>query len=55
MAGFDKKDSTSIDKKKENYSKNLKTNIKGLKLEYKNISWNMPKEMMNYGIKERVF
>ena len=38
MAGFDKKDSTSIDKKKENYSKNLKPNIKGPKLEYqKNI------------------
>ena len=32
MAGFDKKDSTSIDKKKENYSKNLKTNIKGVKI-----------------------
>jgi len=32
MAGFDKKDSTSIDKKKENYSKNLTDNIKGLKI-----------------------
>ncbi len=32
MAGFDKKDSTSIEKKKENYSKNLKTDIKGLKI-----------------------
>jgi aspartyl-tRNA(Asn)/glutamyl-tRNA(Gln) amidotransferase subunit A len=32
MAGFDKKDSTSINKKKENYSKNLTENIKGLKI-----------------------
>ena len=32
MAGFDKKDSTSINKKKENYSKNLTHNIKGLKI-----------------------
>jgi aspartyl-tRNA(Asn)/glutamyl-tRNA(Gln) amidotransferase subunit A len=32
MAGFDKKDSTSINKKKENYSKNLTNNIKGLKI-----------------------
>ena len=32
MAGFDNKDSTSIEKKKENYSKNLKTDIKGLKI-----------------------
>ena len=32
MAGFDKKDSTSIYKKKENYSKNLKNNIKGIKI-----------------------
>ena len=29
MAGFDVKDSTSINKKKENYSKNLTDNIKG--------------------------
>ena len=47
MAGFDKKDSTSIEKKKENYSKNLKTNIKGLKIgipkEYR--VENMPKEI----------
>ena len=47
MAGFDKKDSTSIDKKKENYSKNLKTDIKGLKIgipkEYR--VENMPKEI----------
>ena len=47
MAGFDKKDSTSIDKKKENYSKNLKPNIKGLKIgipkEYR--VENMPKEI----------
>ena len=32
MAGFDQKDSTSINKKKENYSKNLTKNIKGLKI-----------------------
>tara|TARA_B110001452_G_scaffold177661_1_gene149054 strand:+ start:272 stop:1732 length:1461 start_codon:yes stop_codon:yes gene_type:complete len=32
MAGFDKKDSTSINKKKESYSKNLTDNIKGLKI-----------------------
>ena len=32
MAGFDEKDSTSINKKKENYSKNLNDNIKGLKI-----------------------
>jgi len=32
MSGFDKKDSTSINKKKENYSKNLTKNIKGLKI-----------------------
>ena len=32
MAGFDKKDSTSINKKKENYSKNLTESIKGLKI-----------------------
>ena len=47
MAGFDNKDSTSIEKKKENYSKNLKTDIKGLKIgipkEYR--VDNMPKEI----------
>jgi aspartyl-tRNA(Asn)/glutamyl-tRNA(Gln) amidotransferase subunit A len=32
MSGFDPKDSTSIDKKKENYSKKLTKNIKGLKI-----------------------
>ena len=32
MAGFDEKDSTSINKKKENYSKKLTDNIKGLKI-----------------------
>ena len=32
MAGFDLKDSTSINKKKEKYSKNLTENIKGLKI-----------------------
>ncbi len=47
MAGFDKKDSTSIEKVKENYSKNLKTDIQGLKIgipkEYR--VENMPKEI----------
>ena len=47
MSGFDKKDSTSINKKKELYSKNLKNNIKGLKIgipkEYR--VDNMPKEI----------
>ena len=32
IAGFDKKDSTSINKKKENYSKKLTDKIKGLKI-----------------------
>ncbi len=32
MSGYDEKDSTSINKKKEIYSKNLKDNIKGLKI-----------------------
>ena len=32
MVGFDPKDSTSISKEKENYSKNLSKNIKGLKI-----------------------
>jgi aspartyl-tRNA(Asn)/glutamyl-tRNA(Gln) amidotransferase subunit A len=32
MSGFDPKDSTSIDRKKENYSKKLSKNIKGLKI-----------------------
>ena len=47
MSGFDEKDSTSINKKKENYSKNLKENIKGVKIgvpkEYR--VKNMPKEI----------
>ncbi len=47
MSGFDEKDSTSINKKKETYSKNLKENIKGLKIgipkEYR--VNNMPKEI----------
>jgi len=32
MSGFDSKDSTSIDRKKENYSKKINKNIKGLKI-----------------------
>jgi len=47
MAAFDKKDSTSINKKKENYFKNLKNGIKGIKIgipkEYR--VENMPKEI----------
>ncbi len=47
MSGFDEKDSTSINKKKETYSKNLNNNIKGLKIgipkEYRVES--MPKEI----------
>ncbi len=47
MSGFDEKDSTSIKKHKENYSKNLKDNIKGLKIgipkEYR--VENMPEEI----------
>ena len=47
MSGYDKKDSTSINRKKENYSKNLKRSIKGIKIgipkEYR--VDNMPKEI----------
>ena len=47
MSGYDEKDSTSINKKKESYSKNLNENIKGLKIgipkEYR--IENMPKEI----------
>ena len=47
MSGFDEKDSTSINKKKEFYSKNLKDSVKGLKIgipkEYR--VNNMPKEI----------
>ena len=47
MSGYDTKDSTSINKKKENYSKNLNQKIKGLKIgipkEYR--LENMPKEI----------
>ena len=47
MSGYDQKDSTSINKKKESYSKNLSPNIKGLKIgipkEYR--VENMPKEI----------
>ena len=47
MSGFDEKDSTSRHKKKEQYSKNLKDNIKDLKIgipkEYR--VDNMPKEI----------
>ena len=47
MSGYDQKDSTSINKKKESYSKNLSPNIKGLKVgipkEYR--VENMPKEI----------
>ena len=47
MSGFDEKDSTSINKKKEFYSKDLKDSVKGLKIgipkEYR--VNNMPKEI----------
>ncbi len=47
MSGYDQKDSTSINKKKENYSKKLNENIKGLTIgipkEYR--VENMPKEI----------
>ncbi len=47
ISSYDKKDSTSINKKKENYSKNLNKNIKGMKIgipkEYR--VDNMPKEI----------
>ena len=49
MSGYDLKDSTSINKKKESYSKNLSANIKGLKIgipkEYR--VENMPAEIEN--------
>ena len=49
MSGYDEKDSTSINKKKEKYSKNLNEKIKGLKIgipkEYR--VDNMPKEIDN--------
>jgi len=47
MAGFDKKDSTSINRKKENYSKNLTDNIKGLKI-------GIPKEYRVDGMPEEI-
>jgi len=47
ISSYDKKDSTSINKKKENYSKNLNKNIKGMKIgipkEYR--VDNMPREI----------
>ena len=47
MSSFDEKDSTSIDFKRPNYSKNLNKNIKGKKIgipkEYR--VDNMPKEI----------
>ncbi len=47
MAGFDDKDSTSINKKKENYSKKLTDNIKGLKI-------GIPKEYRVEGMPEEI-
>jgi len=47
MASFDKKDSTSINKKKEKYSKNLTYNIKGLKI-------GIPKEYRIDGMSKEV-
>ena len=57
MVGFDPKDSTSINKKKENYSKNLSQNIKGLKIgipkEYRVDG--MPKEIDDLWEKGKIF
>jgi len=47
MAGFDIKDSTSINKKKENYSKNLTESIKGLKI-------GIPKEYRVDGMSKKI-
>tara|TARA_B110000438_G_C15801280_1_gene645284 strand:+ start:1060 stop:2520 length:1461 start_codon:yes stop_codon:yes gene_type:complete len=47
ISGFDKKDSTSINKKKEYYSKNLKDNIKGLKI-------GIPKEYRVEGMSKEI-
>tara|TARA_A100001011_G_scaffold251417_1_gene259569 strand:- start:602 stop:2062 length:1461 start_codon:yes stop_codon:yes gene_type:complete len=47
MAGFDEKDSTSINKKKENYSKKLTDNIKGLKI-------GIPKEYRVEGMPQEI-
>ncbi len=47
MAGFDVKDSTSINKKKENYSKNLTDKIKGLKI-------GIPKEYRAEGMSKEI-
>jgi aspartyl-tRNA(Asn)/glutamyl-tRNA(Gln) amidotransferase subunit A len=56
MSGFDSKDSTSIDKKKEDYSKKISKNIKGLKIgipkEYRvNDMPNVIEELWNKGKK----
>ncbi len=47
ISGFDKKDSTSINKKKENYLKNLNDNIKGLKI-------GIPKEYRVEGMSKEI-
>ena len=47
IAGFDKKDSTSINKKKEIYSKKLNENIKGLKI-------GIPKEYRVEGMSKEI-
>ena len=47
IAGHDKKDSTSIDHEKEDYTKYLKQDIKGLKI-------GVPKEFFGEGINEEV-
>ena len=47
IAGFDKKDSTSINKKKEYYSKNLTNDIKGLKI-------GIPKEYRVEGMSKEI-
>ena len=47
MASFDERDSTSINKKKENYSKNLTDKIKGLKI-------GIPKEYRVEGMSKEI-
>ena len=47
ISGFDEKDSTSIKKEKENYSKNLTKNIKGLKI-------GIPKEYRVEGMSKEI-
>ena len=47
IAGHDEKDSTSVNKEKVDYTKNLKDGVKGLKI-------GVPKEFLGEGINEEV-